>query len=523
MDPNGTIASAFGIADSRFCAVGSDREVLQLCESKARITNLKGQTVVPGLIETHSHLSLYAMTLLQTNCRTPPNSNLAEVKARLKDMALDLGSGQWVRGWGFDDTLIVEKRHLTRHDLDEVCLHNPVFISHTSGHLAYVNSAAMQAAAITPGTPDPDGGKIDRDIDGMPNGLLMEEAAQSLVLKHIPLYSVAQLKSAMERAIRYYHQFGITSAHDAAIGYFRHQRPVIQAYRELEAEGKLTLRTYLTIVESVYRTLLQTGLGTGMGSNGLKLGAVKLFQDGSIQALTAALSKPYFNRGKHRGNLILPQKTLNLLVEEYHREGVQIAIHTNGDRAIDSALQALSMANRLHPRKKLRHMLIHCQLATSKHLQLMKKLGVIPSFFVNHVHYWGDRHRDIFLGPDRAAGINPLHLTMKQGMIFSLHSDLPVTPVEPMFSMQCAVNRMTSGGEVLGPNQRIPVIEALKAYTSYAAHCSFEEDSKGSIEAGKLADFAVLSANPLAVAPHEIGGITVLQTVVGGKTVYESF
>ena len=166
-------------------------------------------------------------------------------------------------------------------------------------------------------------------------------------------------------------------------------------------------------------------------------------------------------------------------------------------------------------------MIIHCQLASKDHIRRMNRIGIIPAFFVNHVYYWGDRHASIFLGPERARQIDPLATSLKEGLMFTLHSDLPVTPVDPLFSIHCAVNRLTKEGAVLGPEERISPLEALKGYTIHATHCSFEENNKGSIEKGKLADFAVLSGNPLKIEPERIKDIRVLRTIIGGKTVYE--
>ncbi len=520
MDTTDSLASAFAISGDRYLMVGSDVQARSCADAGSEITDLQGKTVVPGLIESHSHLSLYAMTLLQANCRTPPNKSLEDVRVRIRQMAAELGPGQWIKGWGYDDTLIAEKRHLTRSDLDEAAPRNPVFISHASGHLGYANSQALELAGINPDTPQPQGGEIDMDAQCVLSGLLKEEA-QGLVIDHIPVYEVARLKEGMHQAVLDFHKFGITSIHDAAIGYFKHERPIIQAYRQLESEGRLDIRVYLTIVERAYRPLLNLGLGTGFGSDFLRLGAVKLFQDGSIQAITAALKEPYLNNPGKLGNLICSQEDLDALLEKYQAANVQVAVHANGDQAIDSVLHSIERAQRRHPKKVLRHMIIHCQLASLDQIRKMKLLGVIPSYFVNHVFYWGDRHLNLFLGPGRAKNIDPLGTTVGENLIFTLHSDLPVTPVDPLFSIHCAVNRLTRDGEILGAEQRISPLEALKAYTKYAAYCSYEENSKGSIEIGKLADFTVLSDNPLTVPKDKIKDIRVMSTFVGGRCVFQ--
>ncbi len=522
MDPRGSIASAFGILGDRFCAVGSDEDLLKQADRDAEVVDLGGRTVVPGFIESHSHLSLYAMTLLQADCKTPPNRSIEDVKSRLGERARGLKPGQWFKGWGYDNTLIEEKRHLTRKDLDEAVPDHPVFVSHSSGHLAYVNSLALDIAGISRNTPQPAGGRIHKDNDGNPTGLLMEQPAQCLVTRHIPPDDVARLKSAMLETMSIFHRYGITSIHDAAIGYFREHREIVEAYRQLMAEGRLKLRVYLMMVEEVFRNSPELRPGAGFESEWFKIGGVKLFQDGSIQAHTAALDEPYHDSHHIRGDLIIEQKTLDELVEKYHGEGIQMAVHCNGERAIESVLDAMEKAASRQPGRTNRHMLIHCQLASRRQIARMKRLGIIPSYFANHIFYWGDRHREIFLGLDRANRIDPLGSTVEAGLRFTLHSDLPVTPVDPLFSMHCAVNRTTRNGVILGPEERISTIEALKAYTVYAAYCSFEEDVKGSIEANKLADFAVLSHSLHDISPERLRTVRVIRTFVGGQKVYEA-
>lgn len=519
MDAKKPEASDFGITGDRFSAVGSGAKLRKSFGKGAKVVDLNGKTVVPGFIESHAHLSDYAMTLIQADCSTPPNRNIEDVIARVNEITKDISPGQWVKGWGYDDTLIDEKRHLTRCDLDKASPKNPVFISHISGHLAYVNSLALEIAGIGPATSQAKDKNIHKDEKGLPTEILMEEA-QSLVTKHIPSYSVSQIKDLLGKSIKHYHQAGIASTHDASIGYYGDGREVLKAYRELEAEGKLKLRVYLTIVEKIWRKILELGLGSGFGSQFLKLGGVKFFQDGSIQALTAALTEPYYNKPESRGDLIIAQENLDEFIKKYHNAGFQIAIHANGDRAIESVLQALEKACQAHPRKDHRHMIIHCQLASRDHIRRMKQFGVIPSYFPNHVYYWGDRHLSLFLGPERAQHIDPLGSSVEEGLMFSLHSDNPVTPVNPLFSIHCAVNRTTRNGKILGPEERINPLEALKAYTLHAAYCSFEEHIKGSIEVGKLADFTVLSDNPLTVSPEKIKSINVEATVVGGQIMY---
>jgi predicted amidohydrolase YtcJ len=486
------------------------------------IIDLAGKTVVPGFIESHSHPSSYAANLLQVDCSPESHKCIADVVDAIGHIADASEVGQWVRGFGYDDTLISDERHLTRQDLDRTSPEHPVFIRHVSGHLGYTNSKGFEIAAVNRNTPQPDGGEIHFDEHGDPSGLVLEPGAMSLVAKHIPAYTVDDFKKVIPETFRYYNRHGITSTHDAAIGYHGSTQEVFQSYSDLEASDQLSLRVYMTVMFNAFDRLIDLGLGTGFGSDFLKSGCVKLFQDGSIQGITAALKEGYHKRPDYTGNFIMPQETLEQLVDKYHRHGLQIAIHASGDRAIESVLQALEKAQQAFPRWDHRHMIIHCQTASDDQIRRIKTVGAIPSYFVNHVYYWGDRHRELFLGPERAGRIDPLGSSLRQGLKFSLHSDLPVTPVDPLFSIHTAVNRMTRSGQVLGPEERIPVKEALQTYTTHAAWCSFEEGVKGAIAAGMLADFTVLSENPLTVGPLKIKDIDVIATTVGGRLVYGS-
>jgi predicted amidohydrolase YtcJ len=520
MNPAMPEASAFAVFKGRFLAVGSGDAINRWVEDGTEVVDLKGKTVAPGFIETHNHLSSYAMTLMEADCRPETNKRIEDVKTHLREKVEKAKPGEWIKGWGYDDTLIAEKRHLTRADLDGVSSQHPIQVLHISGHLAYANSKALEIAGIGPETPQPAGGKIHKDGHDRPTGLLLEPGAIKLVGSHIPIPSLSDIRRVFPEAVRYCHQFGITSIHDSAIGYQGEAREVCQVYREMDEGGELNLRVYLTIMYDHYDKLIELGLGRGFGSDSLKLGCVKLFQDGSIQGLTAALGEDYHNQPGFKGDLIMPQEALDRLIDKYHRAGLQMAVHANGDRAIESVLQSMEKAQKSYPRSDFRHMIIHCQMASDDHIRRMKGLGVIPNYFVNHVYYWGDRHLSTFLGPRRARRIDPLGSSMKVGLEFVLHSDLPVTPLDPIFSMHNAVNRITRQGEVLGPEERVPVLEALKAYTVTAAKCSFEEHLKGSIEQGKLADFIVLSDNPLTCASEKIKDIRVKATVMGGREVY---
>lgn len=522
MDPSRPKAEACLVLGDRFIAVGSLDELRNMAPAGTTEIDLGGRTMIPGLIETHNHLSFYALTLFMADCSPFANRSLDDVKSAIHKQAQNTGPGGWIMGWGYDDTFGPEFRRLNRADLDEAALENPVMILHASGHLSYVNSLSLSMAGITRDTPQPDGGHIHMDESGEPSGLLLEPGAMTMVANLLPKQDHNLFKVALPEAMARYNQAGITSVHDAAVGMLGQGQVAYRAYRELEAEGRLGLRVYMTTMFDYYDELVKVGLGPGFGSDFLRIGSVKMYQDGSIQGYTGALRQDYFTVPGERGMLIMPQENLDALVERFHKEGFQIAVHGNGDGAIESIITAFERAQAKYPQPVLRHMIIHCQMATDDHIARMKALGIVPSYFPNHVFYWGDRHKAIFLGPERAARIDPLGSSVRAGLKFTLHADTPVTPISPLHSMHCAVNRLTRSGELLGPDERISPYDALKAFTIDAAYASFEEKIKGSITPGKLADFAVLDQNPLEVAPETIKGIQVLQTVVGGKTVYQA-
>jgi len=301
-----------------------------------------------------------------------------------------------------------------------------------------------------------------------------------------------------------------------------------RAYQEVVAEGRLKTRTYLMIREGYYRRH-DLGLRTGFGNDRLRLGPVKLYTDGSIQCYTCAFSEPYLN-GNTRGleGLRYPQERLNEIVGDAHRLGYQVAIHAQGDVGITIAVNAIEHAMKTYPRSDPRHRIEHALCPTMRDLERMRDLGIIANFYLFHPWFWGDQHIWKFIGPKRAHAMVPARTAMEMGIISCAHSDCPVCmpndpvwPANPLWGMWCGVNRRTRSGGEIGPQERLTPLQALQAYTINGAYASFEENIKGSIEPGKLADMVVLSENPLTVNPWRIREIEVLKTIIGGELVYE--
>lgn len=495
---------------------------------KTKVVDLQGATLLPGFIDTHNHILMYGLMRDMLNCSTPPNKTIENIKKLIAERAKKEPSGAWILGFGYDDTLLVEKRHPTRFDLDSVSPNHPVMISHTSGHIAVVNSVALELAGLDDDTKDPEsGGYYGRNSMGELNGVLYEAAAQMPVKMKIPVKTEEEMLADLEVATKHYLAQGITTNSDAAVSSLTE----LKVHTKAAATGVNPMRTQLMIMHRLLRKGEPFGEYTKEKldqeikekSNGLaRLDSIKMFQDGSIQGLTGALRKPYHNKPDVYGDLIVPQEELNKEVLDLHKRGFRIATHGNGDRAIGSIIKAYEHAIKTNPRSNPKHRIEHVQTATNDDIVHMARLGIAGSFFINHVYYWGDRHEQIFLGPERARRISPLKDAVDNDVLFTLHSDCPVTPISPLFSVWAAVNRKTSSGKILGPEQRIDVITALKSMTIYGAKLIFDEENVGSIEIGKCADFIVLEEDPISVESNRIKDIKIQATYIDGKIVYDA-
>ena len=525
----GSVAVTNGLISGIWTEAEPPKGDVELSE-QTEVINLRGTTLLPGFIDTHNHLLMYARFRQQANCSSPLNQNIHDVQDQLLKLAKQTEKGQWVLGYGYDDTLLAEKRHPTREELDTVVPHHPVFIRHISAHFAVVNSAALELAGIDEYISDPPGGHFGRDATGKLNGVLYELPAMNLVESKIPVPSVDTLVSLLGEASKDYLAQGITTNTDAGVG-LNMGVDELEAHLQAVAGGQNPMRMQLMIMHHLLRENSEFG---GMSaeeldgkirsqSNGrARLDSAKLFQDGSIQGLTAALRQPYYCNSELYGDFIHEQEAFNAEVLDLHKRGYRITIHGNGDRAISSNLDAYEFALANDHREDHRHRIEHVQTATTADLDRMKKLGVAGSFFINHVYYWGDRHEKMFLGPERAARINPIKDALDRDLLFTLHSDCPVTPISPLFSVWAAVNRLTQEGRVLGPDQRCDVESALKSMTIWGAKLNFDEQNSGSIELGKRADFAVLAEDPTKIDPKEIKDIPVVATLIDGRVVYEN-
>ena len=418
-----------------------------------------------------------------------------------------------MRGFKFDDTKTAENRPLTRQDLDAATREHPIFISHRGGHTFYVNSLVLDRAGLTRETADPPGGKLERDgATGELTGVVHERAS-ALVRADMPPVTAEVRREGLRRICRMFNAAGLTSVHDATVS-----SADLETYQEGLAAGELTMRVYALMSSSCFDALRDSGVRTGFGNEMLRVGGIKFMADGAIAGRTAWLSKPYEGSADDCGIRLVTPEEMEANALEVHRAGFQVCVHANGDAAIDMVLTAYEKAAAAHPRTNCRHRIEHCTLVNPSILDRMAKLGCIATPFNTYIYHHGEKMK--FYGEERLKWMFAHRSFLDSGIVSTGSTDYVPGPYEPLMGIQSSVTRTDHSGKVWGANQKITVEEALRIYTLHGAYASFEEDIKGSIEVGKLADLVVLGDDLTTVDPHAIMDIPVRMTMVGGEVVY---
>ncbi|MCZ6831646.1 MAG: amidohydrolase [Gammaproteobacteria bacterium] len=523
MDADNRIFEAISVRDARVEQLGSSAEIMALQASSTLVTDLQGQTLLPGFIDAHGHFPGSGMSVIAADVNSPPIGTvqtIAELQARLREKLEDKKPGKWLLGFGYDDTLLAEKRHPTREELDAVSTEHPVYIVHVSGHMGVANSLALAAMGIDADSEDPVGGVIVRKPGSREPAGLLEETAHMPVMEHAMDFSMLEGIEMAQAASAEYAALGVTTAQSGGVD--------AGMARGLIALARFNMIAPRLVLFPFY-DLLGPDLLSGafdpaeVESERLLIGPVKIVGDGSIQGYTGYLSQPYHVPFKgdeeYRGYPQIPRDKLVEIVKQFHAAGFQLAIHGNGDASIDDILYAFELALRETPADDPRLIIIHAQMAREDQLLKMLELGATPSFFSAHTYYWGDRHRDIFMGPERAARMSPTKSAENIGLRYSVHLDTPVVPMNPLQLLWSTVNRESTGGEVIGSEQRVSPMNALRAMTIEAAWQIFQEDNRGSLEPGKYADIVILSGDPLTDVEH-VRDLDVVETIVGGVTVF---
>jgi len=515
------IAEAVAVKDGKIAHVGSSEDVKAIVHKATQVIDLGGKTVTPGFVESHCHPSMAGLMLhFEVNVRNA--ESIDDIIDLLNQKANQLPKGKWLKGFGYNDQRLKEKRHPTRWDLDKATTEHPVFLGRTDGHLAVVNSAALKMAEISKDTPDPEGGRLDRDSQtGEPNGVLREQA-QTIVKSLIPPYTVGNVKEGILAACQQLASWGITSFHDAAVAH-----DAMLAYQELLAENKLPLRVGMMIpgialleFPGYLEELKTLGIKAGFGNDRLRIYGTKFMCDGSMSGWTAALYEPYSNEPDEYGITVTSKEKLTTGIVDAHQAGLRPVTHAIGDRAIDIVLDAIEKALKKRPDPDHRMSIEHCSLPTEEAIDRMKHLGVLPSSSVGFIYELGPAHL-LGLGPERIRRYFPHKTYLEKGIISVGNSDWFVTSGNIAQQIYGVVTRKSYTGEVIGAEQAIAVKDALRLYTINGAYASFEEDIKGSIEPGKLADLAVLDRDILSIPDEEIKDMQVVMTVVGGEIVYQ--
>lgn len=516
MEKEGERIEALLVRDGRIAAVGDLDEVKNSAGSTCEKVDLQGNTLCPGFIDGHSHVTMLAMALSMLNLTGSKSFDeiIDRIKAYVREKEPE--DGQWIFAYGYDHNLLNEGRHPDKMVLEKAGIPNPVLMTHASGHMGVLNRRGLDEMKISADTKDPEDGFFGR-MEGSrePNGYL-EEGAFFHTTAMIPKTPADQVLKNMEQAQNLYFSNGITTMQE---GYAK--RSELEILKDFSASGKMKAEIIAYMDEKEYAELpAENPSYDGIYKENLKIGGYKIFLDGSPQGRTAWMCAPYAQaEDGYRGYPIYSDEEVLQFMERAYAEGRQILVHCNGDAAAKQMISCCKEAQKKNPQKQIRPVMIHAQLVRRDQLPQMRALGIIASFFVAHTYYWGDIHYKNF-GAERANYISPVRSAIDAGVMINFHQDTPVIQPNMMETIWCAVNRKTREGRILGKEERCSVWEAMEAVTKWAAFAYFEEDRKGTLAKGKLADLVILDKNPLTCQDEELREIQVLQTIKKGEIVY---
>lgn len=519
MDSGVPRAQAFAVSASRFVAIGSSADMRALAGPRTQVIDAKGATIVPGFIDTHNHAG--GTTLLyEVLVGNPFEVEFVTIQSiidKLRERARQTPPGTWVSGYFHDDTKLKDKRQLTRQDLDQVSTEHPVVVRHRGGHTAFYNSKAFELAKVTAQTPAPDGGTFDKLANGELSGRVTDRAMGALnAAGQRPQFSAAEREQRERDGIahisREFARYGLTTVH--------HEGGNLAAIQDVRARGELKHRVNYESSGAMLESMITNGIRSGFGDDWIRFGATSEHTvDGSFSERTMAMSVPYAG-GDYKGNVTETQATLDAWVERVHRAGIQVNCHANGDVAIDMYLTAFERAQQKAPRPNARPKITHCTLITDDLVRRMKALDAVPSMFTTYAYYNSDKFP--FYGEALMKRCMAFRTLLDAGIRAAAGSDFSPGPFAPLMGIQGMVTRTGWDGTTWGANQRVTVAEAIRINTLHGAYAAHEETIKGSITAGKLADFVVLSDDPHTVKVETIKDIRIMRTVVGGATVFEA-
>lgn len=516
---------AIAIQDGIIHIVGDNEEVLSYKKEQTEIIDLKGKFMLPGFNDSHMHLLGYGLSLLMADLEgaTTVDKMLNKVKSYMQEHPQDTTT--WIRGRGWNEHSFPTKRLPTKYDLDQISTEHPIALTRICGHVIVVNSKALVLAGIDSDTPQVTGGHFDIDENGEPLGIFRENAMQ-LIVKHLPEPTVEDFKEAIIRSSKQAITHGITSVQSDDFQGMPDYQKVLAAFTALQKEEKMLVRvneqSYLPTIERL-KDFIKEGYQTGTGDDFFKIGPLKLLTDGSLGARTAYLSQPYADDSSTRGIAVYTQEELDELVVTAHVNSMQIALHAIGDEAMQMVLNSIEKAYTHLPKQAPRHSIIHAQITDHGLLDRMKKLNVIahiqPLFVSTDLHFVEER-----IGKERAKTSYQWKTMIDKGIHVACGSDCPIETLDVLQGIYAATTRKDLNGypsDGWVPEEKLSVYEAVHGYTLGAAYASFEENRKGSITVGKLADLVVLSDNIFEIEADSIKDVKVEMTFVDGKLVYQ--
>ncbi|PVA08923.1 amidohydrolase [Pelagivirga sediminicola] len=515
-------AEAAALWGGRVLATGTAAEISPLIGAETRVIDLKGRLATPGLNDAHMHLIPYGTAMAEVDLRPAAAPTLKALLDAVRRNAAEKPKGEWVIGRGYDHFKLDTKRHPSREELDEAAPDHPVYIVRTDGHLAVANSLALKMAGIDESTQSPKGGLIEKK-DGKLTGLLAETGREKLMAV-LPDASVEDLVTSIERAGADLLSYGITSCMEAAVG-IRDGWTEMLAYQKAHREGRLPLRVYAVLMgdkgNSVLPEAMAAGMVSGGGNDMFRIGPVKIFTDGSAGGRTAAMTKPYMNGdADDTGLLLLTDNELTSMVADIHKQGYRLAVHAIGDAAIEQILKATEAALADNPDPDRRHRIEHCGWLRPDQMERMKKAHILPAPQPAFLYYFGDLYLTL-LEQERVAASHPMRTWIDAGLHPSASTDCPVVEINPFANIYTMVTRKTENGTVIGADQALSVEEALHACTYEGAYGSHEEDIKGRLVPGQLADVAVFDTDFFTVPAEDILNTRCDVAILGGKVVYE--
>jgi len=519
---------AVAVKDGRILVVGTKKDVLKYKGNATRLIDLEGRTMLPGFVDAHGHVMAGGLQALSANVLAPPDGKVKDIASLQQTLREWVAENEeavkkigLIVGFGYDNSQLAELRHPLREDLDAVSKDVPVIVIHQSGHLIAVNSKALEVGGVTASTPNPTGGVIQRREGGKePNGVLEETAAFPLMLKLLGLVGPEGSAIFVRAGTEMWARFGYTTAQDG-----RTMPNAVKTMKAVAAAGgfKIDVVSYPDVLvdrEQIKREVSHTY------KNRFRVAGAKLTIDGSPQGFTAWRDRPYYKPvgnypPGYRGYAAATSEQVNDAIDWAFANNIQINTHANGEASSDLLIAVIQAANEKYGRGDRRPVLIHGQFLREDQVDSLKSLGIMPSLFPMHTFYWGDWHREHTVGPELVDNISPTGWCVKRGMKFSSHHDAPVAFPDSMRVLDATVTRRSRSGDIIGPAQRVGVMTALKAMTIWPAWQHFEEDTKGSLEVGKLADLVILDRNPLTVDPENLDQIKVVETIKEGVTVFD--